>query len=94
MARAFVAPFVLACDPCYIASQRFLAIGERQKSAPSKREELAAVIHLCGTSPATAFARRGFRVMTGKRCGDHGVAAYLAQINAMKRNFTRLAAEK
>jgi hypothetical protein len=32
--------------------------------------------------------------MTGKRCGDHEVAAYLAQVNAMKRNFMRLACEK
>jgi hypothetical protein len=28
----------------------------------------------------------------GERCGDHDVAAYLAQINAMKRQFQRLAA--
>jgi len=32
--------------------------------------------------------------MTGERCGDHEVAAYLAQVNAMKRNFMRLAGEK
>ena len=30
-----------------------------------QREELAAVIHLCGTGPATAFARRDFRLMPG-----------------------------
>jgi hypothetical protein len=29
-----------------------------------------------------------------ERCGDHEVAAYLAQINAMKRKFLRLAAER
>jgi hypothetical protein len=28
----------------------------------------------------------------GERCGDHDVAAYLAQINAMKREFLHLAA--
>jgi hypothetical protein len=59
-----------------------------------QREELAAVIHLCGTGPAKAFARRGFRLVPGERCGDHDVAAYLAQINAMKRQFLHLAAER
>jgi hypothetical protein len=58
-----------------------------------QREELAAVIHLCGTGPATAFARRGFRLMPGERCGDHDVAAYLLQVNAMKREFLRFAAD-
>jgi hypothetical protein len=59
-----------------------------------QREELAAVVHLCGTGPAKAFARRGFRLMPGERCGDHDVAAYVAQINAMKRQFLHLAAER
>jgi hypothetical protein len=59
-----------------------------------QREELATIIHLCGAGPATAFARRGFRLMPGERCGDHDVAAYLAQIDAMKLRFLRLAAER
>ena len=68
-------------------------LGHRRKSTLSRqqREELAAIIHLCGTGPATAFARRGFRLMPGERCGDHDVAAYLAQIAAMKRQFLSLA---
>ena len=71
-------------------------LGHRRKTKISRqqREELAAVIHLCGTGPATAFARRGFRLTPGERCGDHDVAAYLAQIDAMKRRFLHLAAER
>jgi hypothetical protein len=53
-------------------------------SAQQKRE-LAAVIHLCGASSAKAFAHRGFHPIAGERCGDHEVATYLAQINAMTR---------
>ena len=70
-------------------------LGHRRKTKISRqqREELAAVIHLCGAGPAKAFARRGFRLMPGERCGDHDVAAYLAQINAMKRQFLRFAAK-
>ena len=71
-------------------------LGHRRKTKISnqQREELAAVIHLCGTGPAKAFARRGFRFMPGERCGDHDVAAYLAQIDTMKLRFLRLAAER
>jgi hypothetical protein len=71
-------------------------LGYRRKTKISRqqREELAAIIHLCGTGPATAFARRGFRLTPGERCGDHDVAAYLAQINAMKLQFLHLAAER
>ena len=71
-------------------------LGHRRKTKISRqqREELAAVIHLCGAGPARAFARRGFRLMPGERCGDHDVAAYLAQIDAMKRRFLHLAAER
>ncbi|MGA7865297.1 MAG: hypothetical protein WA709_31140 [Stellaceae bacterium] len=71
-------------------------LGHRRKTRIShqQREELATIIHLCGAGPASAFARRGFHLMPGERCGDHEVAAYLPQINAMKRKFLRLAAER
>src|ERR1700742_3277348 len=58
-----------------------------------QRQDLAAFIHLCGGGPAGAFARRHFQMMAGERCGDHLVAAYVARINAMKRQFQQLAAE-
>jgi hypothetical protein len=71
-------------------------LGHRRNTRVSRqqREELATIIHLCGAGPATAFARRGFRLMPGERCGDHDVAAYVVQINAMKRKFLHLAAER
>ena len=57
-----------------------------------QKQDLAAFIHLCGAGPALAFVHRGFQPMAGERCGDHLVAAYLAKVNAMKRQFLRLAA--
>jgi hypothetical protein len=53
-------------------------------------QDLAAVVHLCGAGPARAFARRGFRLTSGERCGDHDVAGYLARVNAMTREFLGL----
>jgi hypothetical protein len=57
-------------------------------------EDLATIVHLCGAGPARAFARRGFQLMPGERCGDHDTATYLTQVNAMKRQFLRLAADR
>jgi hypothetical protein len=33
-------------------------------------------------------------MMAGEHCGDHLVAAYLAKVNTMKRQFLRLAAQR
>jgi hypothetical protein len=63
------------------------------RASPQRKQELAAIIHLCGPSPAKAFASRGFLLTAGERCGDHDVATYLAQISAMKREFLRFAAD-
>ena len=57
-----------------------------------QKQDLAAVIHLCGAGAGDTYARRGFRLIARQRCGDHDVRDYLAQVNAMKRQFARLAA--
>jgi hypothetical protein len=61
-------------------------------ATPAQKQNLAAVIHLCGAGPAGAYARRGFQPGAGQRCGKHDLGGYLAQVNAMKRQFVRLAA--
>jgi hypothetical protein len=60
-------------------------------STLQQKQRLAAVIHLCGARVGELYAKRGFRLMAGQRCGDHDVRAYLARAEAMKRVFTRLA---
>jgi hypothetical protein len=67
---------------------------ERHRMAGSTlqhKQELAAVIHLCGAGAGDDFARRGFQLSVGQRCGDHDVRAYLARVDAMKRVFDQLA---
>ena len=39
-----------------------------------------------------AYAKHGFRLSAGQRCGEHDLHGYLAQVNAMKRVFAALAA--
>jgi hypothetical protein len=54
-----------------------------------QKQDLAAIIHLCGAGEARAFAHHGFHLTAGERCGDHEVATYLARVNALKREFLR-----
>jgi hypothetical protein len=66
-------------------------LGGRAASATSvQREDVAAVIHLCGVGAAALYMRRGFRAGKGQRCGDQDLAAYLAIVNTLKRQFSRL----
>ena len=58
-----------------------------------QKQNLAAVIHLCGAGAGMAYARRGLIPSAGQRCGDHDLRTYLAQIDAMKTRFARLDAE-
>jgi hypothetical protein len=52
-----------------------------------QKQDLAALIHLCGPTAGDAYARRGFQLTATARCGDHDARAYLARVNAMKRYF-------
>jgi hypothetical protein len=62
------------------------------KPSIQQKQDLAAIIHLCGPSPAKTFAQQGFQLMPGERCGDHDPQAYLTQVNAMSRQFLKLSA--
>jgi hypothetical protein len=57
-----------------------------------ERQNLAAIIHLCGDGAGDGYARRGFRFARGQRCGDHEPRRYLARVNGLKRHFAQLAA--
>ena len=57
-----------------------------------QKQDLAAIIHLCGAGPGDVYARRAFRLTPGQKCGDHDVAAYLSRVNGLKRQFVKMAA--
>ncbi len=75
------------------AVARTLTAHGRVTATLQQQQDLAAVIHLCGAGAGAGFARRGFRPAAGQQCGDHDVRAYLANVNALKRQFARLAGE-
>jgi hypothetical protein len=55
-----------------------------------QKQDLAAVIHLCGAGAGEVFARRALRSAPGQRCGAHDVHTYLAKVDSMKTVFARL----
>ena len=57
-----------------------------------QRQDLAAVIHLCGAGAGDLYVRRGLRLTVGQKCGDHEARVYVGRVDAMKRLFARLAA--
>ena len=70
---------------------RVLARNRITTASLQQRQNLAAIIHVCGDGAGDAYARRGFRFSYGQRCGDHDPRRYLAQVNALKRQFVGLA---
>jgi Transglycosylase SLT domain len=70
------------------------ALTDRPRAAVTlqQQQDLAAVIHLCGAGAGAAYAARGFQLTDRQQCGDHDVHHYLAQVNALKRQFSRLSA--
>jgi transglycosylase-like protein with SLT domain len=71
---------------------RILVRNRLMAASLQQRQNLAAIVHLCGDGTGDRYARRGFRFSGGQRCGDHDPRRYLAQVNALKRQFDRLAA--
>jgi len=69
-------------------------LGARRVAAVSlrRKQELAAVIHLCGAGAGREFAVRGFRLSARQRCGDHDTRRYVARVSILMREFAKLAA--
>jgi hypothetical protein len=71
---------------------RTLVRRKRTGASAQQRQNLAAVIHLCGAGAGDAYARRGLALLPGQRCGDHVVADYLTKVNRAAATFAALAA--
>ncbi|MBK7947974.1 MAG: transglycosylase SLT domain-containing protein [Deltaproteobacteria bacterium] len=57
-----------------------------------QKQELAALIHLCGAGAGQAHARRGLRLVPGLRCGSHETYRYIAKVRMAQARFAALAA--
>jgi hypothetical protein len=59
-----------------------------------RKQDLAAVMHLCGVAAGEQFARNRFRLDASPGCGGQNVRAYLARMRAMQATFARLSADR
>lgn len=57
-----------------------------------QKQNLAALIHLCGVGPAARYAKRGFVLAADERCGTHDAARYVDRVRTMQAEFARIAA--
>jgi hypothetical protein len=57
-----------------------------------QKQNLATIMHLCGLGAGNLYAKRGFQLSPGQKCGDHSAAGYIAKVESMQRVFARLAA--
>ena len=66
-------------------------IRRRKRMTFKQKQDLAAIIHLCGAGAGRAYAARGFRLSPRQRCGDHDVKNYLTKIHGLKQRFANRA---
>jgi hypothetical protein len=59
-----------------------------------RKQDLAALIHLCGAGAGDIYVRHGMRLAEGQRCGDHDARDYIARVDAAKREFRVLSREE
>lgn len=77
----------------YLDRQVAKVLGRRgiRRTTLRQKQNLAAVIHLCGAGAGRRYAERGLRLIPGQQCGDHDVAGYVARVSRMKEMFRVLA---
>lgn len=66
------------------------AISERPRTSLRQKQDLAAVIHLCGAKAGRSFVNRRFRLTPHQRCGSHDVKTYLTRVELMKQQLAKL----
>jgi hypothetical protein len=70
--------------------ERILSRHPQLSPSLEQKQDLAAVIHLCGATGAARFVPGGFDA--AGRCGTHDLRSYLARVRAMKQLFGTMAA--
>jgi hypothetical protein len=63
-------------------------------ATPEQKQNLAAMIHLCGAGAGDLYARRHFHLAPGQRCGDHYAQVYLSRVESMRKVFRGLRAKE
>ncbi len=75
----------------YLDSRVTHTIGpQKMNRVPLQRkQDLAAVIQLCGAGAGRDYAARGYKLTLHQRCGDHEVSKYLARLHGLQDRFAK-----
>ncbi len=52
-----------------------------------QKQDLAAIIHLCGAGAGKAYTARKLKLRPHQQCGDHDVRKYLTRIHSLQKRF-------
>ena len=74
-----------------ISVQRTLRRLQKENAGLREKQDLAAIMHLCGVAAGETFAKREFKLSSNQRCGGQNVGVYLGQMHALQRTFAALA---
>ncbi len=64
---------------------------KRHSISLRKKQELAALVHLCGNRVGTRYARLGFNQKKLGMCGSHNARRYIQAVSSLERKFRKLA---
>ena len=70
--------------------QHWVAREAPRKTSTPRRQQLAAVIHLCGPEKGPVFVRSGFRLDRMGDCGSQAVGSYVRRVMKYRQDFSRL----
>lgn len=71
-----------------------LALHPTRFATLERKQELAALIHLCGAGAGDLYVRHGMHLSDGQRCGDHEARGYLYRVDQARRTFQAIEREE
>jgi hypothetical protein len=71
---------------------RTLARHGIRQATVGQKQNLAALIHLCGLGAGNRYAQGGLRLSSALRCGDHAAKPYVERVASLRRVFAGIAA--
>ena len=71
-----------------------LALHPTRAATLERKQELAALIHLCGAGAGDLYVRHGMRLTDGQRCGEHDARDYVSRVDQARRTFQTLESEE
>ena len=64
-----------------------LGTGRLKTTTLQQKQDLAAIIHLCGAGAGKAYTARGLKLRPRQHCVDHDVRKYLTRIHSLQKRF-------